>query len=57
MSRLAAIVDFSRDANISIGPDGIITGWNPAAERMYGHSSEERIGKPGWSMAPDGPPR
>jgi len=53
MSRLAAIVEFSPDANISIGPDGIITSWNPAAERMYGHSSEEMIGKPGWLKAPD----
>jgi len=56
MSRLAAMVEFSSDANISIGPDGIITSWNPAAERMYGHSSEEMIGKPGWFMAPDWPP-
>ncbi len=53
MSRLAAMVELSRDANISIGPDGIITSWNPAAERMYGRSSEEMIGKPGWSVAPD----
>jgi PAS domain-containing protein len=57
MSRLAAMVEFSSDANISIGPHGIITSWNPAAERMYGHSSEEMIGKPGRFMAPDGPPR
>jgi len=56
MSRLGAMVEFSSDANISIGPDGIITSWNPAAERMYGHSSEEMIGKPGWFMAPDWPP-
>jgi len=57
MSRLAAIAEFSSDANISIGPDSIITSWNPAAERMYGHSSEEMIGKRGWFMAPDWPPR
>ena len=53
MSRLAAIVEFSREANIGIGPDGIITSWNPAAERLYGYSSEEMIGKPGWFMTPD----
>ena len=57
MSRLAAMVEFSEEANISIGPDGIITSWNPAAERMYGHSSEEMIGKSGWRMTPDGTPR
>jgi len=56
MSRLAATVEFSRDANISIGPNGIITSWNPAAETLYGHSSEEMIGKPGWFVAPDWPP-
>jgi PAS domain S-box-containing protein len=43
--RLAALVEFSSDANISIGPDGIITSWNPAAERLYGHSRDEMIGK------------
>jgi len=57
MSRLAAMVEFSEEANISIGPDGIITSWNPAAERMYGYSSEEMIGKSGWRMTPDGTPR
>jgi len=56
MSRLMAIVKFSGEANISIGPDGIITSWNPAAERMYGYSSEEMIGKSGWRMTPDGTP-
>lgn len=56
MRRLAAMVEFSSDANISVGPDGLITSWNPAAERMYGPSSEEMIGRPGWSMAPDWPP-
>ena len=49
MSKLAAMVEFSKDANISIGPDGIITSWNPAAERLYGHSRDEMIGKPASS--------
>jgi PAS domain S-box-containing protein len=53
MSRLAVMVELSKEAHISIGSDGIITGWNPAAERMYGHTSEEMIGRPGWDSAPD----
>jgi len=56
MSRLAAIVEFSGEANISIGPDGLITSWNPAAERMYGYSSDEMIGKPGGFVVPNQDP-
>lgn len=56
MSRLRAMVDFSRDANISIGPDGIFTSWNPAAERLYGHSRDEMIGKPASSSPSAGNP-
>jgi PAS domain S-box-containing protein len=52
----AAVAEHSDDAIIRIGPDGIITSWNPAAERMYGHSSEEMIGKSGLCLTPDGAP-
>jgi two-component system cell cycle sensor histidine kinase/response regulator CckA len=46
LRRLAAIVEFSDDAIIAIGLDGIITDWNGGAERMLGFSRSEIIGKP-----------
>ncbi|WP_374583783.1 ATP-binding protein [Pseudoduganella sp.] len=45
MQRIAAIIDSAQDAFIAIDPDGHITDWNPAAERMFGWSREEALGQ------------
>ncbi|MES2704496.1 MAG: PAS domain S-box protein [Bacteroidota bacterium] len=41
-----SIVNFSGDAIVTHGLDGIITLWNNGAEKVYGHSAADVIGRP-----------
>jgi two-component system cell cycle sensor histidine kinase/response regulator CckA len=45
VSRLAAIVESTQDAIIGKSLDGTIESWNAGAERMYGYTAAEAVGK------------
>ena len=52
-ARLAAIVEFSGDAIVTKDLQGIIQTWNKGAERLFGYTAEEIIGKPVTMIFPE----
>jgi PAS domain S-box-containing protein len=50
---MASIVESSDDAIVGLTLDGIITSWNPAAQRMFGYSSQEIIGTSSRALMPE----
>ena len=51
-ARLAAIVESSDDAIIGKSLDGIILSWNSGAEKMFGYSAQEALGRPMLMLIP-----
>ena len=51
-ARLAAVVDCSEDAIISKTLNGTITAWNPGAERLFGYSASDAVGRPMQMLLP-----
>jgi two-component system NtrC family sensor kinase len=45
-SFLSALVESADDAIISKNLDGIVTSWNPGAEKVFGYTAKDMIGKP-----------
>jgi PAS domain S-box-containing protein len=50
---IAAIVQYSEDAIVGTTLEGVVTSWNPAAERMYGYSNKEIIGRSASLLTPE----
>jgi PAS domain S-box-containing protein len=52
-NHLAEVVKGTQDAVLSKDLDGVIASWNPAAERLYGYTAEDAIGRHVSFLMPD----
>ena len=50
--RMSAVVEFSGDAILSSTLDGIVTSYNRAAEKVFGYTEVEIVGKSGSLLSP-----
>ena len=53
-ARLASIIESAHDAILSLDLDGLITSWNRRAERLYGYTAAEVIGRHSDLLLPAG---
>lgn len=47
---LASVIEASDDAIMSATLEGVVVSWNPGAERLYGYSTEEAVGRNVWEV-------
>ena len=52
LRRMAAIVESSGDAIVSVTPDLEVTSWNRGAEKIYGYLADEMLGTPILRIVP-----
>ncbi len=52
-AELTALFESIDDAIYAATPEGVITSWNPGAERLFGYSAEEAIGRTVDMLIPD----
>jgi len=51
---LSSLIESADDAIISKTLEGVITSWNKGAERIFGYTADEAIGKPVTILIPEG---
>jgi PAS domain S-box-containing protein len=52
LSHLAAVIEYSDDAIITKTLQGIISSWNPGAQRIFGYTAAEAVGQPVTLLIP-----
>ncbi len=52
-ARLRSVVETAVDAIITVNSAGLIIEWNQAAEKIYGYTAAEIIGKPANTILPE----
>ena len=53
MRRLTSAIESSDDAIITKNLESVITSWNPGAERLFGYTEKEAVGKSIRMLIPD----